>query len=243
MAETSAPAFNRAYTGLRRDILAVLPFTTGSATTASAATPGSAGAPGAPAAPKVLDIGCATGSMGQYLADTFSAKVWGVEYDPAMAEVARGKMQGVWHADLNRERLASLPHPGRYDLVICGDVLEHLVDPWAALADIASLLEPGGSVAVSMPNIGHYTTLAHLAFFREWPYRKRGIHDRTHLRFFTRRNMVELYRSAGLRPVKEKRMLRFWESGSPVDPLAKAFDFFPFRSFLTFQYIHLLRKE
>ena len=74
MAETTA-AFNRAYTGLRKDILSILP----------------------PSPRKVLDIGCAVGSMGQYLADKFSAQVWGVEYDAAMAEdkVPRKAISGV----------------------------------------------------------------------------------------------------------------------------------------------------
>lgn len=220
MADSAAPAFNRAYTGLRRDILSILP----------------------PKPARVLDIGCAVGSMGRYLSDTFGSRVWGVEYDAAMAEAARGHMQEVWHADLNRQGLSSLPHPGRYDLVICGDVLEHLVDPWQALRDIAGLLEPGGAVAVSLPNIGHFTTLLHLVFLREWPYRARGLHDRTHLRFFTRRNMVRLYRDAGLSIVREKRILRLRESGGFLDPLAALVDFPPFRSFVTFQYLHLLRR-
>ncbi len=212
--------FNRSYTGLRTDLLALV-----------------ADKPG-----RVLDLGCATGEMGRYLTDKYGAQVWGVEYDGAMAEVARGKLKEVWQADLNKDGLGDFPHSGSYDLIICGDVLEHLVDPWQVLRDAAGLLRPGGHIIASLPNIGHFTTLLHLAFLREWPYRRRGIHDRTHLRFFTRRNLMQLYGQAGLRVAAEKRNLRLWESGSPIDGLAKLMDFPPMRSFVTFQYIHRLLK-
>jgi 2-polyprenyl-3-methyl-5-hydroxy-6-metoxy-1,4-benzoquinol methylase len=213
-------AFNTAYTGLRTDLMELLP--------------------GRPS--QVLDMGCATGTMGRYLADKFGAKVWGVEYDGAMAEVARSGLVDVWQADLNKDSLRSFPHTAEYDLIICGDILEHLIDPWLVLKEAADLLAPGGHILTSLPNIGHYTTLMHLAFLREWPYRKRGLHDRTHLRFFTRRNLAQMYAQAGLAVKAEKRNLRLWESGGPLDFLAKAVDFFPFRSFVTFQYIHLLQK-
>ncbi|HKP98312.1 MAG TPA: class I SAM-dependent methyltransferase [Fibrobacteria bacterium] len=217
---TQATAFNRSYTGLRADILSLVP-----------------------AKPRrVLDLGCATGEMGRYLADTFGAEVWGVEYDGAMAQVARPKLRDVWRADLNKDSLSAFPHGEAYDLIVCGDVLEHLVDPWRVLRDAAGLLRSGGHIVASLPNIGHFTTLMHLALLREWPYRDRGIHDRTHLRFFTRRNLIQLYRQAGLEVEAEKRNLRLWESGSPVDGLARLADFPPFRSFVTFQYIHRLRK-
>jgi 2-polyprenyl-3-methyl-5-hydroxy-6-metoxy-1,4-benzoquinol methylase len=213
-------AFNTAYTGLRSDLLSLV-----------------AGNP-----ERVLDLGCATGTMGRYLSSTLGSQVWGVEYDGAMAAEARAHLRQVWQADLNKESLLSFPHEGKYDLILCGDILEHLVDPWEALREAASLLSANGHLVVSFPNIGHYTTLGHLFFLREWPYRKRGIHDRTHLRFFTRRNLIQLYMQAGLKVDAEKRNLRLWEGGGPLDPLARLIDFPPFRSFVTFQYLHRLRK-
>ena len=213
--------FNPAYIGLRKDILSLI-----------------SGRPRT-----VLDVGCAAGALGGYLSARFGSRVFWVEYSPEMAESARAKLEAVWCGDLNTRTLKSFPHEVRYDLIVCGDVLEHLVDPWGALREMTDLLEDGGSLVVSLPNIGHYTTLMSLFWRRKWPYRSRGIHDRTHLRFFTRRNLLELYAQAGLVPVREKRQLRFWESGSPIDRAAVLLDFFPFRSFLTFQYLHVLRKK
>lgn len=211
---------NPSYVGLRTDLLGILP----------------------PSPRRVLDVGCATGAMGRYLADTYGAEVWGIEYDGAMAELARASLRAVFHADLNRVSVASLPHEARYDLIVCGDVLEHLVDPWTALRELAALLAPGGRFAVSLPNVGHYTTLVDLALRRSWPLRDRGIHDRTHLRFFTRKDMLALYACAGLRVVRETRKVRLVESGSFVDALAHLFDVPPFRSFVTFQYVDLLAR-
>ncbi|HAO98456.1 MAG TPA: SAM-dependent methyltransferase [Fibrobacteres bacterium] len=213
-------SFNRAYVGTRHDIVALVP----------------------PSVRRVLDVGCATGALGRFLKERHGADVYGAEFDPAMAKEAESHLSKVWNVDLNRTGLDSLTHTDSYDLIVFGDVLEHLIDPWAILRQAAELLDKDGSIIASFPNIGHYTTLFHLLFMRRWPYRNRGIHDRTHLRFFTRKNLLDLYTQAGLRIVQEKRNLRLWESGSSVDFMAAILDFWPFRSFVTFQYVHRLQK-
>lgn len=210
--------FNPSYTGVRSDVLDLVD--------------------GTPA--RVLDVGCATGASGSFLAQRHGSQVTGVELDPDMAQVARERLHAVHVADLNKTSLAALLGGERFDLIVFGDVLEHLVDPWAALADARALLSEGGSIIASLPNVGHYSTLLSLLFMRRWPYRERGIHDRTHLRFFTRKNLLELYASAGLSVLREQRKLRLLEAPSPLNRLAKAFDFPPFRSYFTFQYIHRL---
>ena len=104
-----------------------------------------------------------------------------------------------------------------------------------------SLLNANGTIVTSFPNVGHFSTLLSLLVFRRWPYRDRGIHDRTHLRFFTRKNLLELYAAAGLSVVEEQRKLRLIESPSALNRYAGWLDFFPFRSYLTFQYLHVLK--
>ncbi len=93
--------------------------------------------------------------------------------------------------------LASLP-PGTFDLVVAGDVLEHLPDPGAVLDRVAVLLSPAGSLLVSLPNVANVTVRLSLLLGR-FPYAPRGILDATHLRFFTRRTARELLAARGLR--------------------------------------------
>jgi 2-polyprenyl-3-methyl-5-hydroxy-6-metoxy-1,4-benzoquinol methylase len=193
-------------------------------------------------APKrVLDVGCSVGSNGAWLKLQHDSWVTGIEIDPNAAELARAHLDEVLEADLNRSSLAELLPGRRFDLVLLGDVLEHLIDPWRALADVRAMLSPAGRVVTSLPNIAHYSTIVDLALFRRWAYRDRGIHDRTHLRFFTRKNLAELYAGAGFAVEQETRNMRLVERVSRVNRLAPLFDFPPLRPYLTFQYVHVLR--
>jgi 2-polyprenyl-3-methyl-5-hydroxy-6-metoxy-1,4-benzoquinol methylase len=145
--------------------------------------------------------------------------------------------------DLNKTPLRELVGEQTFDLIFFGDVLEHLVDPWSTLAQARAMLTPGGRIVASIPNVSHVTTLASLIFQQRWPYRDRGLHDRTHLRYFTRKNLVELYQSAGLQIEAEARHMRIIDPVSSVNALAKAFDFPPLRGFFTYQYLHRLRPS
>ena len=83
-----------------------------------------------------------------------------------------------------------------FDCVVCADVLEHIKDPWGALADLFGLLRPGGEIVVSIPNIRNLGVMAELAA-GDWAYQEAGILDRTHLRFFTRRSFRRALLGAG----------------------------------------------
>ncbi len=191
---------------------------------------------------RVLEVGCALGASGGWLKNEHGCAVVGVEICPKMAEVARGRLDHVHVADLNRTTLQELLGTERFDLILLGDVLEHLVDPWTTLTHARELLTENGRIITSLPNINHYTTLLSLIFMRHWPYRNRGIHDRTHLRFFTRSNLLELYSGAQLQIEHERRNLRILEIVSGINVLAKLFDFHPFRGYFTYQYVHRLRR-
>lgn len=209
---------NRAYIGLRTDLLALI------------TTPPRS----------VLDVGCAQGANGVWLNEKYSCSVSGVELDPHMGAEAAKVLSSVRIGNLNRITLDELYGGQRFDLILLGDVLEHLIDPWTTLRDARALLTPTGRIITSLPNINHCSTLMSLIVGRRWPYRDRGIHDRTHLRFFTRKNMVELYRAADLEIEHESRNLRIVDTPVGWNSIAKAFDFHPFRSYFTYQYLHRL---
>ena len=148
-------------------------------------------------APIVLDIGCWNGTLGRTLIRDCGATVDGIERDAVQAAAARAcgyRIVDVF--DLNNE----VPRVGdsRYDFILFGDVLEHLVQPDTVLAAISLRLKPGGRVLVSLPNIAFAgNRMSHL--LGKWDYRDYGILDRTHLRFFTKKTMIELIESVGLR--------------------------------------------
>jgi methionine biosynthesis protein MetW len=167
---------------------------------------------------RVLDVGCAAGGLATLL--DASVEVVGVELDGRYAEAAARRLARVVHADAEelarREDLAT--ELGRFDCLVCADVLEHLVDPWSALRAYARLLEPHGTAVVSLPNVGHWSTYAHLAR-GTWPRLPEGVHDATHLRWFTLRDARELLEQAGLAVAAVERRPRLLWRGTRLDDL------------------------
>ncbi len=152
---------------------------------------------------RVLDVGCATGYLAAELARR-GCRMTGVEADPVVAERARAHCEAVVvgdvEDDVTRSELAAL---APFDVVLCGDVLEHLRDPWSALRALAGLAVSGGRVALSVPNVAHWTGRRAMARGR-FEYAEHGLFDRTHLRFFTRASARDLARRAGLRVLEER---------------------------------------
>ena len=144
----------------------------------------------------VLDLGCASG----YLAEALVARgctVSGVEYDAVEAEKARPHLDRLVVADLNHLDLTEEFSATRFDVVVCGDVLEHLLSPAEVLRAAASLLAPGGSVVISLPNVAHGSLRLALVA-GEWNYTPLGLLDETHIKFFTYGTLKSLVEGVGM---------------------------------------------
>ncbi len=143
-------------------------------------------------AARVLDIGCGAGALGAALKQRQECEVWGIESDPGAAEAAQAHLDRVLPFDVERmvERIGVLPTDdgarADFDCIIMGDVLEHLREPAQVLAWARMLLAEDGVLLVSIPNARHWTVVAGL-IEGGWTYEAAGLLDRTHLRFFTRR--------------------------------------------------------
>jgi 2-polyprenyl-3-methyl-5-hydroxy-6-metoxy-1,4-benzoquinol methylase len=213
---------NPSYTTARPDLLSLVPD--------SAST--------------ILDVGCSVGALGGAIKGrrpgTFVA---GIEYDPVAAEQARGVLDFVLNSDLNAGLDAAALPRQQFDCIICGDVLEHLVDPWTTLAQLGQLLTPDGAIIVSLPNVRHISTIYALVVGGEWPYRDRGIHDRTHLRFFTLKNLRALFNDSGLQILTLRRNHRLVEHPADVNRYAWLVAFWPLSDFFTFQFLILARRK
>lgn len=142
----------------------------------------------------ILEVGCSSGYVGATLVAK-GHRVVGVEPDPAAADAARAVLHEVHNQGI-AEYLQSAP-AGAFDAILFGDVLEHLVDPAETLRRCAELLAPGGIVAASVPCATHGSIRAMLLEGR-WDYGDYGLLDRTHLRFFSRHGVQELFASAGM---------------------------------------------
>jgi SAM-dependent methyltransferase len=157
-----------------------------------------------PDAGAVLEVGCGAGALArEYRRINPVVLYLGVEMVPEAATAAAsiGRVDRVFTGDAATVEPSDLGlsafDPG-VDCLVFGDVLEHMVDPWAALARLAQWVREGGQVLACIPNIQHYSVLVNL-LRGQWQYRDEGLLDRTHLRFFTLQGVKDLFAGAGLR--------------------------------------------
>lgn len=155
---------------------------------------------------RVLEFGCATGGMTRALRAQ-GCTVVGVEIDAEAAEGARRFAEAVHVCDLDRERISARLPGERFDVILFGDVLEHLRDPQLSLSDAMQLLAADGRVVISVPNMAHGDV--RLALLEgQVPYADLGLLDRTHRHWFTRDNLLALLKACGLGVVDWQRTVK-----------------------------------
>jgi SAM-dependent methyltransferase len=158
---------------------------------------------------RILDLGCGDGALAARLR-ALGHTVVGV--DRAKRDGVADHLDQFVEADLDR----GLPEEagGDFDAIVAVDVLGFVRDPVALLRAATDRLAPGGRLLVGVPNFGHWYPRARVVAGR-FDYDRRGILDRGHLRFFTRRSARRAFAAAGL----EER--RIEAVGLPVQLLAQ----------------------
>ncbi len=170
----------------------------------------------------ILDVGCAQGALGaDYLKRNPNARVLGIDIDEEAIAHARHRISEVFLGDVEKNPMP-FNVPDGIDCVIYGDVLEHLVNPWALLTEHAKYLAPEGTILVCMPNVEHWSFVERLLTWR-FEYQDQGLFDRTHLRWFTPRMMGNALVAAGLqlsdiapRPMAREPAERFTTAIAPA---------------------------
>lgn len=193
---------------------------------------------------RILDIGCATGTNGIWIKKNLNVELLvGLEIDTEMAEVAKKSYDEVYNVDIETANIDITFLNYSFDYVILGDILEHLKDPWNILLQVKTILKQNGKAIISVPNIQHIETFIQVYMKGKWAYNERGIFDKTHIRFFTLKNIEDLVSFAGLKVEKVSRNFRFRDRIGSKYPLksGKILNGL-FRNLFTFQYIVLCRK-
>ena len=144
---------------------------------------------------RVLEIGCACGATLREIGHRNpTANLYGVELNEKASAVA-APFATILSMDV--ERLDPTEIKERFDYIVMGDVVEHLLDPWSAIQNMRELLVPGGAIVASIPNVAHISNLYNVLGGR-WTYEDMGLLDRTHFRFFTRQEIIKLFEGANL---------------------------------------------
>jgi len=149
-----------------------------------------------PPATRVLEFGCATGYMSEVLKDRLGCTVVGIEIDHGAAALAEQHAERVIVGDAEKIDYAAELAGEEFDVVLFADVLEHLKQPADVLRRVRPFIGENGVVIASIPNIAHASVrLALLG--GEFRYREWGLLDDTHLRFFTRASIQDLFEETG----------------------------------------------
>jgi 2-polyprenyl-3-methyl-5-hydroxy-6-metoxy-1,4-benzoquinol methylase len=188
---------------------------------------------------RVLEIGCGSGQTLHMLKDRkLCAETVGIELFQSAADEARKRVDRVYCLNVERDELPQ--EVKQFDLILILDVLEHLVDPWAFLSKLVdNHLAPEGKLIASIPNARHFSLVLPL-LGGNFDYVERGILDKTHLRFFTRRSAIKLLQHAGLSvEATSSTSLDFQLNSGKLNTLTLGL----FSEFLSLQYLFRASKS
>jgi 2-polyprenyl-3-methyl-5-hydroxy-6-metoxy-1,4-benzoquinol methylase len=145
-----------------------------------------------PVGSKVLDIGCSSGHLGQVLITEKKCEVVGMDIDAPDVKLAQKSLSAAYVRNIEHDDISDL---GEFDVVIFADVLEHLLDPIAALNKAKAQLKKGGRIVFSIPNMSHlYVRLQVLEGYLE--YSPIGVLDRTHLHYYDEIEVKHIFAEA-----------------------------------------------
>jgi len=185
---------------------------------------------------KVLDIGCAEGYLSKKIA-LKGCEVVGIELDTEAALKAEKYCKEVIIGNIESIKLNE-KYLNYFDYIILADVLEHLQDPLKILNKFNRYLKDDGYIIISVPNIANWRIRFKL-LMGNFDYKKFGILDEEHLRFFTEKTAKRLVRDAGF------VICNFGLTVGDLNRLAKLFHsvglIWP--NFMAYQFFIVARKD
>lgn len=149
---------------------------------------------------RVLEIGCGNADTLSYLKiNGYCEWTCGVDLFPEAIESAKGKVDELYQGSIEEMRLPI--ENSSIDMILCLDVLEHLVNPDKVIAYLHTLLNQNGVIIASIPNVRHLSVVLPLVFQNKWEYKNGGVLDNTHLKFFVKDTAIQMMTSSGLKVV------------------------------------------
>ncbi|HJV74348.1 MAG TPA: methyltransferase domain-containing protein [Noviherbaspirillum sp.] len=147
-------------------------------------------------AKRLVEVGCSSGALArEYKRINKDSHYIGIEIVPEYAQLAQRYCDQVMELDIEEVDEGYLRDKLLSECWIFGDALEHLKDPWALLAKIRQVIPESGSIVACIPNAQHWSIQARLSC-GDFRYESSGLLDRTHLRWFTRATIIDMFEEA-----------------------------------------------
>jgi 2-polyprenyl-3-methyl-5-hydroxy-6-metoxy-1,4-benzoquinol methylase len=152
----------------------------------------------------VLEMGCSSGSQTRILKEQLGCSVTAVEINPEAALAAQKYAHKIIIGNIEQINYELELEGNIFDVIMFADVLEHLYDPAGTLQKIRPFLKEDGYIVATVPNFVHAAIVFEMANGR-FDYRKTGLLDDTHIRFFTRTSIYNTFEKAGFQVVSLDR--------------------------------------
>lgn len=187
----------------------------------------------------ILEIGAGSGDTLLYAKKNgFADKIYGIE----LCKIDNSHQNSSEFEQFiigNIEELEFSFEEEIFDVIICGDVLEHLINPYEIVLKLKKYMKKDALFIASIPNIRYWRVLKEIVFDGDFKYVEAGILDKTHLRFFCKKNMKELFKKSGLDI--QDIVSNIYLGGGKTEFFNKI-TFKTFEEFLTTQY-HIVSKK
>lgn len=143
----------------------------------------------------ILEIGCNCGATLIEVKNRYkNSNLYGLDFNQYTAKIAN------YNANVQTTKIQyidlSIYEESFFDYVILGDIIEHVYNPKELLTNIFKYLKKDGYIISTIPNIMHFSIIRDL-LYGNWTYQDAGILDKTHLRFFTKNEIIKMFNECG----------------------------------------------
>lgn len=192
---------------------------------------------------KLLEIGAASGNtLIEIKKNGLAEEVYGLD----IVKIPNSNQQNnlIKNFIIGDIETIKLDFPENYfDVILAGDIFEHLKDPWSVLKKMTKFLKPGGLIISSIPNIRNYRVLFQIAFNGTFNYQDAGILDKTHLRFFCKKNIIHFFDKSNYKITKIDSNLKNLKFKLRLKNIINYMTFGLLKDFMIVQYFIVAKKN